>query len=178
MKSKIDHDSMILSDTIAYLGENSNRSKEPVRVITFQDYEGKQVHLATNLFLLKADVITDLYRSRWQIELFFQWIKQHLNVKRLFGTTPNAVYGQLFAALITYVLVNWLYQRTCFQEQQFCSLIQFVRKIHLAQLPKIWLVRIKELLESIKLGVYFSLSDVSERYLSERESAPLLITRI
>ncbi|EOS4501250.1 transposase, partial [Escherichia coli] len=44
---------------------------------------------------VSAETIAELYRARWQVELFFRWIKQHLNVKHLFGTTMNAVYGQL-----------------------------------------------------------------------------------
>ncbi|MBA4496337.1 transposase [Paenactinomyces guangxiensis] len=55
---------------------------------------------------MKLEVIADLYRARWQLELFFRWIKQHLNVTRLFGTTPNAVYGQLYAVLLAYALVQ------------------------------------------------------------------------
>ncbi|GAC43977.1 transposase and inactivated derivative, partial [Paenibacillus popilliae ATCC 14706] len=59
-----------------------------------------------------AEQLAQIYKARWQIEVFFRWIKQHLNVPTLFGTTENAVYGQLFGALITYVLLKWLYDVT------------------------------------------------------------------
>ena len=49
--------------------------------------------------------IADLYKSRWQIELFFQWIKQHLRIKRFFGTSENAVKTQIWCAIATYVLI-------------------------------------------------------------------------
>jgi hypothetical protein len=59
----------------------------------------------TNNFLLDALTVGDLYRSRWQVELFFKWIKQHLRIKAFYGTTFNAVSTQLWIALATFVLV-------------------------------------------------------------------------
>ncbi|OES45502.1 hypothetical protein BA724_01390 [Domibacillus iocasae] len=53
-----------------------------------------------------------MYKASWAIESFFRWIKQNLNVPVLFGATKNAVYNQLFAALIAYVLLKWLYNQT------------------------------------------------------------------
>ncbi|MFC6652702.1 transposase [Paenibacillus rhizoplanae] len=53
-----------------------------------------------------------MYKARWGIEVFFRWIKQNLNVPILFGTTENAVFNQLFAALMTYVILKWLYVRS------------------------------------------------------------------
>jgi hypothetical protein len=59
----------------------------------------------TNNFLLDAFTIGELYRSRWKVELFFKWIKQHLRIKAFYGTSPNAVYTQIWIALATFVLV-------------------------------------------------------------------------
>ncbi len=59
----------------------------------------------TNNFVLDAIIIADLYRSRWQIELFFKWIKQHLRIKAFYGTSPNAVRTQIWIALSIFVLV-------------------------------------------------------------------------
>ncbi|MFB6367567.1 transposase [Paenibacillus elgii] len=56
-----------------------------------------------------VEQIAQMYKARWQIEVFFRWIKLHLNIPTLFGTTENAVYGQLFAALMVYVLLKWLF---------------------------------------------------------------------
>src|SRR5208283_417602 len=59
----------------------------------------------TNNFLLPAFIITQLYRSRWQVELFFRWIKQHLRIKAFYGTSQNAVKTQVWVAISTYLLV-------------------------------------------------------------------------
>ena len=61
--------------------------------------------LLTNNFELDAWQITQLYKSRWQVELFFKWIKQHLRIKAFVGTSPNAVKTQIWTAITTYVLV-------------------------------------------------------------------------
>ena len=59
----------------------------------------------TNQFGLPAATICALYKSRWQVELFFKWIKQHLRIKRFFGTSENAVKTQIWIAVSVYVLV-------------------------------------------------------------------------
>ena len=59
----------------------------------------------TNHFTLPAALICDLYKSRWQIELFFKWIKQHLRIKQFYGTSDNAVSTQIWIAISVYVLV-------------------------------------------------------------------------
>jgi hypothetical protein len=65
----------------------------------------------TNNFTLAAFTITELYRCRWQVELFFKWIKQHLRIKAFFGTSENAVKSQIWIAVATYVLVAILKKR-------------------------------------------------------------------
>jgi hypothetical protein len=78
----------------------------PLRRIRFKDPEsGKTLVFLTNQFELPALTITHLYRLRWQIELFFKWIKQHLRIKTFFGTSENAVKTQIWIAISTYVLV-------------------------------------------------------------------------
>jgi IS4 transposase len=59
----------------------------------------------TNNFLLPAFTITELYRARWRVELFFRWIKQHLHIQSFFGTSENAVKTQVWVAIAAYVLV-------------------------------------------------------------------------
>ena len=73
----------------------------------------KQLHLIllTNNFLLPALCIAQLYRCRWQVELFFRWIKQHLRIKAFYGTSENAVKTQVWVALSTYLLVAILKKR-------------------------------------------------------------------
>jgi len=77
---------------------------EALRRIRFKTDEGKTLVFLTNNFALPAFTITELYRCRWQVELFFKWIKQHLRIKSFFGTSENAVKTQVWIAVSVYVL--------------------------------------------------------------------------
>jgi len=78
----------------------------PLRRVKFKDPQsGKTLVFLTNNFALPALTITELYRCRWQVELFFKWIKQHLRIKAFFGTTENAVKTQIWIAVSIYVLI-------------------------------------------------------------------------
>jgi IS4 transposase len=68
-------------------------------------HAGKKLVFLTNQFGLPATTIVALYKSRWQVELFFKWINQHLRIKRFFGTSENAVKTQIWIAVSVYVLV-------------------------------------------------------------------------
>ena len=77
-----------------------------LRRIKFHDTEhNKDLVFITNNFDLPALTIAELYRCRWQVELFFKWIKQHLRIKRFYGTSENAVKTQIWVAISVYVLV-------------------------------------------------------------------------
>ena len=77
-----------------------------LRRIRFRDTEsGKTLVFLTNNFALPAATICALYKSRWQVELFFKWIKQHLRIKKFYGTSENAVKSQIWIAVSVYVLV-------------------------------------------------------------------------
>jgi hypothetical protein len=79
---------------------------EYLRRIRFKDAEsGKTLIFLTNNMVLPALTISSLYKSRWQIELFFKWIKQHLRIKRFYGTSENAVKTQIWIAVAVYVLI-------------------------------------------------------------------------
>ncbi len=79
---------------------------EHLRRIRFKDAEsGKTLIFLTNNMVLPALTISSLYKSRWQIELFFKWIKQHLRIKRFYGTSENAVKTQIWIAVSVYVLI-------------------------------------------------------------------------
>ena len=76
-----------------------------LRRISFCDPEtGKRLVFLTNNFTLPAETIAAIYKQRWQVELFFKWIKQHLRIKRFFGTSENAVKTQIWTAVCVYVL--------------------------------------------------------------------------
>lgn len=105
----------------------------PLRRIKFKDPEtGKNLVFITNNFALPALTITQLYRCRWQIELFFKWIKQHLRIKAFFGTTENAVKTQIWIAVSVYVLIAIVKKRlnlsaTLYELLQILSLTLFER---------------------------------------------------
>lgn len=85
---------------------------EALRRIRYKDPQtGKTLVFLSNNFSLPALTITELYRSRWQIELFFKWIKQHLRIKAFYGTSENAVKTQIWTAISTYLLVAILKKR-------------------------------------------------------------------
>ncbi|SHJ88105.1 transposase, IS4 family [Anaerobranca californiensis DSM 14826] len=102
-------DSNIIKEQIVYLGkDNITKMKHPLRLLEILDSKGKTIVIITNQFELDSEEISTLYRSRWQIELFFKWIKQHLKVKHFYGLSQNAVKNQLLIALITYCLLTIL----------------------------------------------------------------------
>lgn len=79
---------------------------EKLRMVKYYDKDlNKTFHFLTNNFEIKSDVVAKLYKNRWSIELFFKWIKQHLQVQTFWGQTKNAVYTQIWIAICTYVLV-------------------------------------------------------------------------
>jgi hypothetical protein len=97
--------STIERDCIVTLGGTLTKMKHPVRLIEVIDTEGNPITIVTNDLSMAAEEISDLYRYRWQIELFFKWLKQNLHVKHMFGLSKQAVENQLFIALVTYCLM-------------------------------------------------------------------------
>jgi len=82
---------------------------DPLRLVAYTDPEtGKEYRYVTNAHHLKASEITEIYKERWQIELFFKWIKQNLKIKTFLGTSRNAVLTQVWIALCVYLLVAFL----------------------------------------------------------------------
>ena len=98
---------LICDQTIVLTGFYSRQDFDmPLRRIKFKDpTTGKRLVFLTNNFALSAITIADLYRCRWQVELFFKWIKQHLRIKVLFGTSENAVKTQIWIAISVDVIV-------------------------------------------------------------------------
>ena len=85
---------------------------EKLRRIKYHDSKTQKTFVfLTNNFTLPALTITQLYKSRWQVELFFKWIKQHLRIKSFYGTTENAVKTQVWIAVSVYVLVAIIKKR-------------------------------------------------------------------
>ena len=104
---------VMCDQTIALNGHYSRQDYPThLRRIRFKDPDtGKALIFLTNNFALPATTICALYKARWQVELFFKWIKQHLRIKRFFGTSENAVKSQIWIAVSVYVLVAIIKKR-------------------------------------------------------------------
>ena len=97
---------VICDQTVTLTGFYPKQSyPEALRRIKYRDPEGRVLVFLTNDFSLPALTIAELYKARWQIELFFKWIKQHLRIKAFFGTSANAVKTQIWIAICVYLLV-------------------------------------------------------------------------
>ena len=105
---KVDKETGVLCDQIGKLSgtQTGKQYPEKIRRIKFYDSETKRTFVfLTNNMELSALQIALLYKNRWQVELFFKWIKQHLKIKSFWGTTENAVRIQIYSAIIAYCLV-------------------------------------------------------------------------
>ena len=93
--------------TIVLTGPKTRkRYPQPLRRVSYRDAQsGRRLDFLTNHFAVPADTVAELYRQRWQVELFFKWIKQHLRIKSFFGTSENAVKTQIWNAVAVYALV-------------------------------------------------------------------------
>jgi Domain of unknown function (DUF4372)/Transposase DDE domain len=123
---------LVCDQTIVLTGFYSLKDFDtPLRRIRFKDPKtGKRLIFLTNNFTLPALTITELYRCRWQVELFFKWIKQHLRIKQFYGTSENAVKTQIWIAVSVYVLVAIVKKRlsisaSLYEMLQILSLTMF-----------------------------------------------------
>lgn len=117
----------------------SKHYPDALRRVKFKDANtGKTLVFLTNNFTLPALTIAQLYRSRWQVELFFKWIKQHLRIKRFYGTSENAVKTQVWIAVSVYILVAIMKKHLNLQENLYTILqilsLSVFEKIELYQL--------------------------------------------
>ncbi len=110
--------------TIVLTGVNSATDyPQTLRRIKYHDVNtGKTFNFLTNNFAIPAQTVADLYRYRWQVELFFKWIKQHLRIKSFFGTSENAVKSQIWIAISVYVLVAIIKKRLDLQPDLYTIL--------------------------------------------------------
>ena len=113
--------------TIILTGVNTAKHYPmPLRRIRYYDAEtDKSLTFITNNFVLPALIIAHLYKARWQVELFFKWIKQHLRIKAFYGTSANAVKTQVWIAVSVYVLVAILKKRLHL-DQSLYTILQFL----------------------------------------------------
>ena len=104
---------VLCDQTVVLTGATSRDDyPQPLRRVKYRDAEtGRTFNFLTNNFVVPAATVADLYRCRWQVELFFKWIKQHLRIKSFFGTSENAVKTQIWIAVAVYVLVAIIRKR-------------------------------------------------------------------
>jgi len=115
----------------------------PIRRVAYYDVEHKKrLVFLTNNWNLPALTIARLYKRRWQVELFFKWIKQHLRIKAFYGTTPNAVQTQIWIAVCVYVLVAIVKKEVRLE----CSMYQILQILSISLFEK---VPIQQVLTSI-----------------------------
>jgi hypothetical protein len=147
--------------TIILTGENSLRGyPDPLRRIRFFDEEKQRDFVfLTNNFTLPALKITELYKSRWQVELFFKWIKQHLRIKSFFGTSENAVKTQVWIAVSVYVLIAIMKKRLNLEASLY-SILQILSVTLFEKVP------LNQVLSGIDTGVEIP-SDANQLILFE-----------
>jgi hypothetical protein len=116
-------DGSVLKDQIVRLGNLQTKMEYPMRLIEVMDTKGERIVIISNDFSLKSEKIGAIYRYRWQIEIFFKWLKQHFYVKHFYGTSQPAVENQLYMALCTFCLLTLLKLETGYSK----SLFEFTR---------------------------------------------------
>ncbi len=139
--SEINKETGVLCDqTVVFVDRNSLKNyPEKLRRIKYIDADNQKCFVfLTNNFALDAVTICKLYQCRWQIELFFRWIKQHLRIKAFFGTSLNAVKTQIWIAISIYVLVAIIKKRLNIEHELYIILqilsIALFEKIDIYQL--------------------------------------------
>jgi hypothetical protein len=145
---------LIYDQTIALTSIKANKGyPQHLRCIKFHDAEhDRDLVFLTNNFELPALTITQLYRCRWQVELFFKWIKQHLRIKRFYGTTENAVKTQIWIAISIYVLVAIVKKRLKIKSSLY-TILQILSLTLFEKTP------LDQLLNNMELQMYSTEND-------------------
>jgi len=123
--------------TIVLTGIKSKKYyPEKIRRVKFFDKEkGRSFSFLSNNFILPALIIADLYKCRWQVELFFKWIKQHLRIKSFYGTSENAVKTQIWIAVSVYVLVAIVKKKLKLDDLSLYTILQILSVTLFEKMP-------------------------------------------
>ncbi len=127
----------VICDQIVGLTIKVSARRYPARLrrVRYRDpLTGKTLIFLTNNFELPSQTVADLYRCRWQIELFFKWIKQHLRIKSFFGNTENAVKTQIWIAVCVYVLIAIVKKRLDLQASLY-TILQMISVTAFEKIP-------------------------------------------
>ena len=133
--------STVLSDEMVIIGTTQNHTENVFRKIRILDSKDNELILLTNRFDLSADEIAEIYKSRWAIELFFKWMKQHLSIKKFYGHSEQAVHNQVYIAMIVYCL-NVLAQIHTKSHRTYLQISRYL-KASLWKPARIWVRKIK-----------------------------------
>jgi IS4 transposase len=152
-ENKVAKTSNILSDRIGYLparlaNSRKNPMQDPIREVCVITDSGKVLRIATNDLDAPAQEIADLYKQRWDIELFFRWVKQTLRIKHFIGTSENAVRIQVAVALIAFLLLRMAQTA----QKITCSPLEFARLIRINLMHRRPIDRLHEPLQSIPIS--------------------------
>lgn len=163
-ENRVPRNSNIFSDRIGHLPERLAQSRKnplqvPVREIKVTIDTGKVLRIVTNDLDAPADEIADLYKQRWQIELFFRWIKQTLRIKHFIGVSENAVRIQIAVALIAYLILRLAQaaQKTVRSPLEFARLVR-TNLMHRRPIDRLLepLQPIQINLNQLRFGLYFT----------------------
>jgi hypothetical protein len=118
----------VVSDDVICLTSRRSRKRYPetLRLVTVETTEGERLEFLTNNMNLAASTIANIYKDRWQIETFFKLLKQNLRIKSFVGTSANAVWTQIWTALIAMLLIKFLQLKARFG-WSFSNLVYFLR---------------------------------------------------
>lgn len=123
----VDPSTPIIREAIVRLGSPvTYQMRHVLRLIETLDQEGNRITIITNDIKMSLQEISDVYRYRWQIELFFKWCKQHLHIKKFYGHSRAAVYNQIRIALITFCLILLLKRKVAYTGT-LLTLFKFIR---------------------------------------------------
>ncbi|WIF97646.1 IS4 family transposase [Pontibacillus chungwhensis] len=127
----------VVADYNAFLGAKNTQTTYTYRIVTVPSETGEPIYLATNVMDLKAEKISEVYKMRWEIELFFRWIKQNLDIPNPFGMSKNKVLSQVYATLIAYLLLRSTFNETQPKWSTYTKLSfkEFTRKFIKSTLP-------------------------------------------
>ena len=118
---------VLKDEKIAFILDKAMKDyPDDLRLITFHDDEHNITYkFITDEFRLSASNIAQIYKRRWDVELFFKWIKQNLKIKTFLGTSKNAVLTQIWIAMIYYLLLSWIKHQTSFKGSLHTMTVMF-----------------------------------------------------
>lgn len=145
-QQQTDNKKGVLSDEVIELAGFYQKKDYPnnLRLVRYFDKEQeKYLTFLTNNFLLSAFTISQIYKARWQVEIFFKWIKQNLKIKTFFGTSPNAVLTQIWVAMCYFLLLAYIKYQTKYKYSLF-YLHRLIRETILERLNLIDLLNVTD----------------------------------